>query len=151
MHRGRIVEIGHAGAVYTTPAHPYTRTLLDAVPAPDPRRERPGRAVGDPRREWSGREAGGPRRERPERAVGDPRSELSGRAVEASRSEWSGREAGGPPLDPLGGCRFRARCRVFPALAAHDRRRCAEKDPGLRPLGPDHAVACHFPRQGDLR
>jgi len=40
MHRGRIVEIGAAEQVYGTPAHPYTRTLLDAVPVID-ERERP--------------------------------------------------------------------------------------------------------------
>nr|WP_308287072.1 ABC transporter ATP-binding protein [Actinomadura parmotrematis] len=36
MYHGRIVEIGPAGAVYGTPAHPYTRALLGAVPVPDP-------------------------------------------------------------------------------------------------------------------
>jgi peptide/nickel transport system ATP-binding protein len=50
MRLGRIVEIGAAGAVYETPAHPYTRALLAAVPVPDPRRERARRRVvlGDP-------------------------------------------------------------------------------------------------------
>jgi peptide/nickel transport system ATP-binding protein len=37
MRLGRIVEIGGADAVYATPAHPYTRALLSAVPIPDPR------------------------------------------------------------------------------------------------------------------
>lgn len=32
MYRGRIVELGTAEAVYRTPAHPYTRLLLSAVP-----------------------------------------------------------------------------------------------------------------------
>ena len=32
MYRGRIVEIGDAEAVFTTPAHPYTVALLSAVP-----------------------------------------------------------------------------------------------------------------------
>jgi len=32
MHRGRIVEIGSADAVYETPRHPYTRILLESVP-----------------------------------------------------------------------------------------------------------------------
>ncbi|MGI6853198.1 oligopeptide/dipeptide ABC transporter ATP-binding protein [Mesorhizobium sp. 1B3] len=35
MYRGRIVEIG--ADVYTRPVHPYTRLLLDARLAPDPR------------------------------------------------------------------------------------------------------------------
>lgn len=36
MYAGKIVEFGAADPIYTTPAHPYTRTLLDAVPVPDP-------------------------------------------------------------------------------------------------------------------
>ena len=40
MYGGRIVELGDAAQVYQTPAHPYTRNLLDAVPLPDPARQR---------------------------------------------------------------------------------------------------------------
>ncbi|WP_353182972.1 oligopeptide/dipeptide ABC transporter ATP-binding protein [Bosea sp. (in: a-proteobacteria)] len=40
MFRGRIVEMGAAAQVYDSPAHPYTRLLLDAVPVPDPRLQR---------------------------------------------------------------------------------------------------------------
>ncbi|CAM5768491.1 ABC transporter ATP-binding protein [Bosea minatitlanensis] len=40
MFRGRIVEMGSADQVYDSPAHPYTRLLLDAVPVPDPRLQR---------------------------------------------------------------------------------------------------------------
>ncbi|MDR0562229.1 MAG: ABC transporter ATP-binding protein [Spirochaetaceae bacterium] len=32
MYRGQIVEIGGAEAVYSAPAHPYTRLLLDSAP-----------------------------------------------------------------------------------------------------------------------
>ncbi len=45
MYLGRIVELGSAEQVFRRPAHPYTRALLDAVPVPDPARER-SRAVG---------------------------------------------------------------------------------------------------------
>ena len=36
MYGGRIAELGDATKVYEAPAHPYTRSLLDAVPVPDP-------------------------------------------------------------------------------------------------------------------
>ncbi|MCC5973432.1 MAG: ABC transporter ATP-binding protein [Rubellimicrobium sp.] len=37
MHRGKIVETGETEAVCSNPTHPYTRSLLSAVPVPDPR------------------------------------------------------------------------------------------------------------------
>ncbi|MGP4088284.1 ATP-binding cassette domain-containing protein [Streptomyces sp. KR55] len=40
MRDGRLVEVGDAATVFHTPEHPYTRRLLDAVPALDPRRGR---------------------------------------------------------------------------------------------------------------
>ena len=40
MYGGRIVELGDADDVYDRPAHPYTRNLLEAVPVPDPARQR---------------------------------------------------------------------------------------------------------------
>ena len=36
MYRGRIVEIGQTEALFASPAHPYTRALLSAIPVPDP-------------------------------------------------------------------------------------------------------------------
>ena len=40
MYRGRIVEIGSAECVYNNPQHPYTESLLSAIPLPDPREEK---------------------------------------------------------------------------------------------------------------
>ena len=41
MYLGRIVELGRTGDLFTSPQHPYTEALLDAVPVPDPDRQRP--------------------------------------------------------------------------------------------------------------
>ena len=40
MYQGKIVELGTADAVYYQPFHPYTKSLLSAIPLPDPQYER---------------------------------------------------------------------------------------------------------------
>ena len=54
MYVGRIVEIAPTDALYRSPRHPYTETLLAAVPAPDPtlrgRRMKATGEVADPSR-----------------------------------------------------------------------------------------------------
>jgi oligopeptide/dipeptide ABC transporter ATP-binding protein len=40
IYSGAIVEVARKDALYSEPAHPYTRALLDAVPRPDPARAR---------------------------------------------------------------------------------------------------------------
>ncbi len=40
MYRGELVEVGDRDAVYNAPQHEYTRNLLEAIPIPDPPRER---------------------------------------------------------------------------------------------------------------
>jgi oligopeptide transport system ATP-binding protein len=45
MHEGRIVEEGEADRVCERPSDPYTKTLLGAVPIPDPRESRERRSA----------------------------------------------------------------------------------------------------------
>ena len=40
MYLGKLVEVGPADGVYSTPVHPYTRGLIDTVPVADPTLER---------------------------------------------------------------------------------------------------------------
>lgn len=40
MYYGKLVEVGDADEVYNHPLHPYTKSLLSAVPLPDPDYER---------------------------------------------------------------------------------------------------------------
>jgi peptide/nickel transport system ATP-binding protein len=50
MYLGKIVEVASADDLYDNPLHPYTITLLSAIPIPDPeieRRRKPIRVEGD--------------------------------------------------------------------------------------------------------
>lgn len=40
LYAGRLMEIGPAEEIYRHPAHPYTQSLLDAAPIPDPAAQR---------------------------------------------------------------------------------------------------------------
>ena len=40
MHWGKLLEVGPADDIYHNPIHPYTKSLLSAIPEPDPERER---------------------------------------------------------------------------------------------------------------
>ena len=39
MYLGKIVELAPAENIYHRPRHPYTRSLLSAIPVPDPRKK----------------------------------------------------------------------------------------------------------------
>ena len=40
MHWGKLLEVGPADEIYHNPIHPYTKSLLSAIPEQDPERER---------------------------------------------------------------------------------------------------------------
>jgi oligopeptide transport system ATP-binding protein len=45
IHRGNIVELADAETRFTRPIHPYTRSLLSAIPLPDPEHERKKKVI----------------------------------------------------------------------------------------------------------
>ncbi|MBA3326409.1 MAG: ABC transporter ATP-binding protein [Rhodobacteraceae bacterium] len=51
LYGGKLVEIGPAATIYADPQHPYTLSLISAIPIPDPKLERKRRRIvltGDP-------------------------------------------------------------------------------------------------------
>jgi peptide/nickel transport system ATP-binding protein len=61
-------------------------------------------------------------------------------SVERSKQDPAIRGELPSPVNPPSGCRFRTRC-------PRAQERCAEEEPLMRPFGPGHTAACHFPLQ----
>jgi oligopeptide transport system ATP-binding protein len=40
LYKGRLVELGYAHHIFNSPRHPYTKSLLEAIPHPDPQLEK---------------------------------------------------------------------------------------------------------------
>jgi peptide/nickel transport system ATP-binding protein len=118
MYRGRIVETGETAALFATPAHPYTRELVDATPRLDGVRHR---------------------EERNDVAIqgGVGRPETPG-LLRFARNDEQGHVPGGE-AEAAEGCPYAARC-------AFARSRCREEAPTLETKGGgSRKVACHFP------
>ena len=45
MYLGRMVELADAGEIYERPLHPYTKSLMSAVPQPDPKTARANKRI----------------------------------------------------------------------------------------------------------
>lgn len=45
MYKGKLLEVGEAKEVYNNPVHPYTKSLISAIPLPDPYSERERRRM----------------------------------------------------------------------------------------------------------
>lgn len=45
MYLGRIVELADTKTIFSNPQHPYTKALISAFPAPDPKADRSGRTI----------------------------------------------------------------------------------------------------------
>nr|WP_275950891.1 ABC transporter ATP-binding protein [Cytobacillus citreus] len=55
MYKGRIVELAESEELYQNPLHPYTRSLLSAIPLPDPETEKTRKRVKfDEKFVWNG-------------------------------------------------------------------------------------------------
>jgi ABC-type oligopeptide transport system ATPase subunit len=105
MYLGKVVELASASELHRRARHPYTVSLLSAIPIPDPRIERGRRRIileGDVRRRAaaSGPGASGPRIGAPRRSLPwRPSSSTATRPPASSRSSDGGAEVGGstPP------------------------------------------------------
>ena len=45
LHLGRMLETGTTEEIFSRPLHPYTKSLLSAIPSPNPRMEKARKAV----------------------------------------------------------------------------------------------------------
>ncbi|MDQ3813278.1 MAG: ABC transporter ATP-binding protein [Armatimonadota bacterium] len=115
MYLGKIVELSPVRELYTTPRHPYTRALLDAVPEPDPAQPMQAQLRGD---------APDPIQV-PSGCRFHPRCQLARQVALETLGVKDG-TAGG-----------RGDGLIVPDV-------CRRDEPALREITPQHFAACHF-------
>ena len=136
LFRGRIVEAGLADDIVSSPAHPYTRALLDSIADVGElgagATEQPSGAAssGDGPRDRSET----PKPTRPDSGPDAAASKTAGREPEEGGSSKAGGQE--PQEEATAGCPFAPRCPDAMDI-------CRVEDPSYRPVGA-RQVRCHL-------
>ncbi|WP_291797110.1 ABC transporter ATP-binding protein [Brevibacterium sp.] len=137
MFRGRLVEIGPSESVCAAPVHPYTRSLLEAVPRVVRDRGSGAAASGDAHGAAVGADA-----------VGD---EASGEGGGAPSGGSRAGLARGVPVSVLREALLREAGEPLGADCLWAREECAQAHAPLHEVSPGHFVACHSRRARDIQ
>ncbi len=140
IYRGRLVEVADRDALFAAPVHPYTRSLLAAVPSPAGARQAVSREA-EPQRAAVGDEH--PATSRKRAAAGDEHPAISRKraAVSDEHPAISRKRAAVSDEHPAisrtaPGCAFHGDCPYGQAS-------CLLAVPNLEEVAPQHFVACH--------
>ncbi|MEO2206857.1 ABC transporter ATP-binding protein [Paenibacillus pabuli] len=82
MYMGKVVELAESEELYSNPVHPYTKTLLSAIPVPDPEVEANKRRILLPD------EQSGPIQNAGSGPVNDPYNLENAQLIEISKGHW---------------------------------------------------------------
>lgn len=82
MYMGKVVELAESEELYANPVHPYTKTLLSAIPVPDPEVEANKRRILLPEEHMNPIQngSGGP--------ANDPYNLENAQLIEVSKGHW---------------------------------------------------------------
>jgi oligopeptide/dipeptide ABC transporter ATP-binding protein len=144
MYLGRIVELGPGESIYADPKHPYTASLLRAIPEPDPTRtiprDLPRGEIPDAVNPPLGCRFH-PRCPRAFEVCGwesrDLRAQLEGRWTKVSEERYEAERAVIGDLDELDQASFDA---LLPAASGHDAAEAVEVVEAMRSEAPDDPI-----------